>query len=502
MTGWLSSGANNYTKLSPNTLESGVTYRISAKRDEYWSSTHNYTCTITNSETLVFTVMKPADYVISSVNLTCPAPVGGQALNFSTAQVTRLPDYTTCTQIVWYKNGTKLQYQGDKAVTGENYEVWINLKTSVGSFAHWSSMQNSAKINGQKASVTGGADASEMTFRYTFTNIPGPAQVKKVAVTLAQEPAVGKTPSYEASENGLGYMIEDYDYSPYQNGVAWFYTNGGEMKSTETFKAGNSYTVKISLVPENKGYEFATSGLSGTLNGKTAVVEAYNPSTATENICVAYTFTLPAQQQKITEVELFIDEPKAGQSPSYAAYIPYGADYEVEDYDDDDYHDGVAWYNEDGSYLKPNDTFKAGKHYTVKISMIPAVAKTVFDVDNMSGFVNDTPALTGVYTQQTGPQNIYVQYTFTVAEQSSGGLLGDVDGDGKVDIFDASSIQKSLAGKSGYVDYKQLNASDPQFRIADVDSDGKVDIYDVSLIQKWMAGNGAAQRYGIGEPMT
>ena len=85
------------------------------------------------------------------------------------------------------------------------------------------------------------------------------------------------------------------------------------------------------------------------------------------------------------------------------------------------------------------------------------------------------------------------------ADPAADARLGDVDGDGKVDIFDASSIQKSLAGKSGYVDYKTLSADDIRLRIADVDGDGKVDIYDVSLIQRWMAGNAAAQSYGIGE---
>ena len=79
--------------------------------------------------------------------------------------------------------------------------------------------------------------------------------------------------------------------------------------------------------------------------------------------------------------------------------------------------------------------------------------------------------------------------------------LGDVDGDGKVDIFDASSIQKSIAGTSGYPDYSKMDKSDPRFKVADVDKDGKVDIFDASLIQKYIAGNTEAQTYGIGQPM-
>ena len=81
-------------------------------------------------------------------------------------------------------------------------------------------------------------------------------------------------------------------------------------------------------------------------------------------------------------------------------------------------------------------------------------------------------------------------------------LLGDVDLDEKVDIFDASSIQKSIAGMAGYVNYNNLTVDTVDFRIADVDKDGKVDVFDASLIQKWMAGDLSAQDYGIGEPLV
>ena len=80
-------------------------------------------------------------------------------------------------------------------------------------------------------------------------------------------------------------------------------------------------------------------------------------------------------------------------------------------------------------------------------------------------------------------------------------LLGDVDLDGKVDVFDASSIQKSIAGTSGYPNYDKLKKDSVTFRIADVDKDGKVDIFDASLIQKYVAGDKNAQTYGIGEPL-
>lgn len=78
-------------------------------------------------------------------------------------------------------------------------------------------------------------------------------------------------------------------------------------------------------------------------------------------------------------------------------------------------------------------------------------------------------------------------------------MIGDVDGDGKVDIYDASAIQKSLAGGKDSVDYGALSKDDPRFIAADIDGNGAVDIYDASLIQKWIAGDTSAAGYKIGE---
>lgn len=86
-------------------------------------------------------------------------------------------------------------------------------------------------------------------------------------------------------------------------------------------------------------------------------------------------------------------------------------------------------------------------------------------------------------------------------EPASKGIKGDVDGDGKVDVFDASAIQKGLAGAEGFAKYSELEKDDPAFLAADVDGNGTVDVFDASLIQKWMAGDTAAQQYGIGEAL-
>ena len=76
-------------------------------------------------------------------------------------------------------------------------------------------------------------------------------------------------------------------------------------------------------------------------------------------------------------------------------------------------------------------------------------------------------------------------------------LLGDADGNGHVDIFDASYIQKGLAGTSGYPAYNDPTAA--AYIVANVNKDEVVDIFDASLIQKFIAGSDEAKGKGIGE---
>lgn len=59
-------------------------------------------------------------------------------------------------------------------------------------------------------------------------------------------------------------------------------------------------------------------------------------------------------------------------------------------------------------------------------------------------------------------------------------LLGDVNLDGKVNVTDATAIQKYLAGSTEFSDVRKLNA--------DVNGDGNISITDATTIQKIIAG--------------
>ena len=58
-------------------------------------------------------------------------------------------------------------------------------------------------------------------------------------------------------------------------------------------------------------------------------------------------------------------------------------------------------------------------------------------------------------------------------------MIGDINGDGKIDINDATMVQKSAA------EIVTLTAS--QSIAADVSRDGNIDVTDVTLIQKYAA---------------
>ncbi len=65
------------------------------------------------------------------------------------------------------------------------------------------------------------------------------------------------------------------------------------------------------------------------------------------------------------------------------------------------------------------------------------------------------------------------------AEESSPALEGDVDGDGKVSVMDATAIQLHLA--------QMISCDEVQLKLADTDNDGKVSVMDATQIQLFLA---------------
>ena len=62
-------------------------------------------------------------------------------------------------------------------------------------------------------------------------------------------------------------------------------------------------------------------------------------------------------------------------------------------------------------------------------------------------------------------------------------LYGDVDGNGKVNINDATAIQRHLAEQEDFI----LKEGTDAFKAADVNGDGRISVEDVTLIQRYLA---------------
>ena len=58
-------------------------------------------------------------------------------------------------------------------------------------------------------------------------------------------------------------------------------------------------------------------------------------------------------------------------------------------------------------------------------------------------------------------------------------LIGDVNGDGQINITDATMVQQSIA--------ELVELTDEQREAADTDGDGKITISDATMIQKYIA---------------
>ena len=132
----------------------------------------------------------------------------------------------------------------------------------------------------------------------------------------------------------------------------------------------------------------------------------------------------------------------------------------------------------------------SGMYLTVKSGSMTAGANIYVNIKN-----NTLPKAQGWNLIPVGSPAQPVEPPTSPAEKIA---LGDADGSGKVNVYDASYVQKGVTGTSGYPDYKKLDDSDLTFRASDVDGSGAVNIFDAALILKYTTGDKTVERYGIG----
>ena len=220
------------------------------------------------------------------------------------------------------------------------------------------------------------------------------------------------------------------------------------------FDSGDNVTVAIDVIPK-EGYTFYST-VYGKLNGIDSYVTVKNED-GSRSIVFDMTITVP-EEYKTQDIELSVTEPVAGVKPSTTAVCTSG--YAIS---------GTP------SWTPADTTFKSGTQYTVKI---PVKAEYEWgDISTVTAKVNGKDAKF-IAERKTGKiYAYYVEYTFDATKDY---LLGDVNGDGKISVLDATLIQKYLAGL--------VTFSDTQKAAADVNNDESVSVIDATLIQKYIAG--------------
>ena len=140
---------------------------------------------------------------------------------------------------------------------------------------------------------------------------------------------------------------------------------------------------------------------------------------------------------------------------------------------------GVIKFNSTG--IKRNQFIEEKLFATFKFTVIESGYSQIdLCIEEMGCyFSNGVPVVT---------EGIEIKEVLSVFEPA---LIGDANGDGKVNVKDATEIQKAVAGL--------LMLDETEDLAADVDESGKVNVKDATAIQKWVAG--IETGFLIGEPV-
>ena len=136
--------------------------------------------------------------------------------------------------------------------------------------------------------------------------------------------------------------------------------------------------------------------------------------------------------------------------------------------------DSVKWrYDLDEHGIELIDSHKYSVVFT---SDLRAQTETMI-IDSYESTAEYTAVFSGIYTWEH--YNTIPIYSYRWLKENEGKITGDLNGDGAVDILDATIIQKYAVDKAKLTDL-QLNT-------ADVNNDDSIDIFDANDIQKLAA---------------
>ena len=219
---------------------------------------------------------------ISKVDLNVVKPVVGKTPTFAKVDTT---------QYFSEKYGTVSNCSNGVTWTNQSNSINITVNNPFKEGAKYTVTYYLTAKDGYKfttatqCSINGAAATLELVDKYHakvyLKNIvPGDGKKEITGLDLSvTAPKDGEKPNYTKID-GTGYYsdngINGISTKIYKNGIAWYKSASSYISpgTTETFKGGSEYTVKLSLIPKD-GYKFAKN-VSAKLNGKTATVETFD----------------------------------------------------------------------------------------------------------------------------------------------------------------------------------------------------------------------------------
>lgn len=424
-------------------------------------------------------------FAVSSVTVTdVVAPVPGASPSY-TASVPdnagyQVEDYDDDHN--WYLNGVawinvtdnkNINYRKDKFVEGKQYKVCVSLVTVGRNFLFSDDLTGT--INGHKAEITWSAgNTPNPILQYTFTCETPKTYIDAVAVTGTPKAYVGQN----AAEHPPVGLMSSEAYSITETG--WRFYNKHTQAYDEfdgAFTQGTYYPCYTLTAGES--YCFSDSVSVTFADGSNKTVQPVDGEL----------FVIGSGVKAIAFIDsvAVIDAtaPVAGETPSFSVSLPKdAAGYQIRDFNTDGFQHGVAWVDVAADRrLKSNEPFVVGREYMLWIALEPASDAYEFS-DSTAATLNGKKAVTDLHNIR----DLSVKYTFSCEKPQ---LLGDVDTDGSVTIFDATFIQRKLAGMQ-VVPFDVI--------AADTDEDTFITILDATFIQRWLAG--MTSNPNIGKPIT
>ena len=289
-------------------------------------------------------------------------------------------------------------------------------------------------------------EGNEIATEYVcyFVNVYTPIFIMDLSVEF-DEPVAGLDAEITVKNKTIGCAVND---------MYWYDVTDGErvqLKQTDTFEAGHTYQVEMWL-KANDGYYMNTDkegdlNLNASINGKPAEVLLAHSSEKVAGFTMD--FTIPGESTNPSDPT----EPSTGDYDEPTDPTEPSTGSEDKPTEPTEPSTGGETTPSDitepttGDDTKPSDTTEPSTGGDTKPS-------------------DTTEPSTGDDTKPSEP----------VVEK---GILGDVDGDGKVNIKDVTLIQKYVA--------KLISFTDAEFIRADVTADSKVNIKDATAIQKYIA---------------